>query len=59
MNYDNIINHLKKWCRDKSAESYKKYKKHVWGAYAAHRVAREMEDKLSMLLEKGFADTES
>lgn len=58
MTYNNIINHLKLWCKNK-AEAYQKvYSTHGGITYVGYQIAYELEFKLSILMDKPFEDME-
>ena len=59
MNYDNIINHLKIWYKDKIEQDNKETKKRLLGTYTGRRVLENFETKLSTLKGKNFESDEN
>lgn len=58
MTFNNILNHLKLWCKNK-AEAYQKvYGAHGGITYVGYLIAYELEFKLSTLIDKSFEDIE-
>ena len=58
MIFNNILNHLKLWCKNK-AEAYQKvYGAHGGITYVGYLIAYELEFKLSTLIDKSFEDIE-
>ena len=58
MTFNNIINHLKKWCINKAEIYHKAYGKHGGVTYVGYQVAYELEFKLSTLIDKTFESKE-
>ena len=54
MIFNNIINHLKLWCRNKAEAYHKAYGQHGGVTYVGYQVAYELEFKLSTLIDKSF-----
>ena len=58
MIFNNIINHLKLWCKNKAEDYYKAYGNYGGVTYVGYLDAYEMEFKLSTLIDKPFENTE-
>ena len=58
MIFNNIINHLKLWCRNKAESYHKAYGQHGGVTYVGYQVAYELEFKLSTLIDKSFESIE-
>lgn len=58
MIFNNIINHLKLWCRNKAEAYHKAYGQHGGVTYVGYQVAYELEFKLSTLIDKSFESIE-
>ena len=54
MLFNNIINHLKLWCRSKAQSYQQVYQNHGGITYVGYQMAYELEFKLSTLIDKSF-----
>ena len=54
MIFNNIINHLKRWCLNKAEIYQKAYGGYGGVTYVGYQVAYELEFKLSTLIDKSF-----
>lgn len=59
MIYNNIINHLKLWCRNKAEVYQNVYCGYGGTAYVGFQAAYELEFKLSALMDRSFESTEA
>lgn len=59
MNYNNIINHLKLWCRDKAAAYHIEYANYGGISYVGYQNAYELDFKLSSIIDKSFESIEA
>ena len=58
MTFNNTINHLKRWCLNKSENYEKAYGQHGGVTYVGYHVADELWFKLSTLIDKPFENKE-
>ncbi|MBR2223173.1 MAG: hypothetical protein IJ973_02505, partial [Christensenellaceae bacterium] len=58
MLFNNIINHLKLWCRSKAQSYQQVYQNHGGITYVGYQMAYELEFKLSTLIDKSFESIE-
>ena len=58
MSFNNIINHLKRWCINKAEIYQKVHGAHGGITYVGYLIAYELEFKLSTLIDKSFEDIE-
>ena len=59
MNYNNIVNHLKIWCRDKADAYHIEYANHGGISYVGYQNAYELDFKLSSIIDKSFESLEA
>lgn len=58
MTFNNILNHLKLWCKNKAKAYHEVYGAHGSITYVGYLIAYELEFKLLTLIDKPFEDTE-
>ena len=58
MTFNNILNHLKLWCKNKAEAYQKAYGAHGGITYVGYLIAYELEFKLSTLIDKSFEEIE-
>ena len=59
MNYNNIVNHLKIWCRNKADAYHIEYANHGGISYVGYQNAYELDFKLSSIIDKSFESLEA